>query len=93
MPSFSDVVQDKKDLRMTIEKIEETKKRIRRKEKEHNPDMEFALRANEIVVGPSEFGKATSMLDEKSEDNILDLEVVMLTFFRAIESGYLNPYN
>ena len=58
-----------------------------------NPDVEFALRSTDIATGDSEFGRGTSIFNEKTEDNVLNVEILMLTFFKTVESGYINPFN
>ena len=92
MPSFSDIVKNHQEMRQTITQIEALKKQIRTKEKEFNPDVELALRSNQIGIS-GETNEAKKIIDDLVSNNVGNVVVLLKTLVEGIKSTELNPYN
>lgn len=92
MPSFSDIVKNHQEMRETITQIEALKRQIRTKEKEFNPDVELALRSNQIGIS-GETNEAKKIIDDLVSNNVGNVVVLLKTLIEGIKSTELSPYN
>ena len=92
MPSFSEVVNDHKQLKSTIFAIEKMKKKIKRNEREMHPDQEFALRNDDIGVGSELQNNVSTIIDNIETSGISSAVVLLNTFSQGIKSTEFSPY-
>jgi len=86
---FSEVIKDHKQLKSTIEQIEQLKNRIKNNEKQMFPPQSFTLRNGLDPIGPSDFGEGTAAGDQSSQLNII---TVLNGILQSVLTNYLSPY-
>jgi len=93
MANFSKVIKDHNEMRRTITQLEAVKKRIKTQQREQHPPDEFALRNNMSAIGQSGF-EGNEIVDNVIKDTgTMNVEILLKTLFRGIESTFLNPRN
>jgi len=93
MANFSKVIKDHNEMRKTITQLEAVKKKIKASVREQNPPDEFALRNNMSAIGQSGF-EGNEIVDDVVQDTgTINVEMLLKTLFRGIESTFLNPQN
>jgi hypothetical protein len=93
MANFSKVIKDHNEMRKTITQLEAVKKRIKAQQREQNPPDEFALRNNTSALGQVGFEGNQIVDDVVKDTGTMNVEMLLKTLFRGIESTFLNPLN
>ena len=91
MPSFSQIVNNHKELKSTIFAIEQMKKKIIKNEKDMHPPEEFALRTNDIGIGSDLQNNINMVIDNIEVSNISSDIVLLNTLVQGIKSTEFNP--
>ena len=91
MPSFSQIVNNHKELKSTIFAIEQMKKKIIKNEKDMHPPEEFALRMNDIGIGSELQNNINMVIDNIEVSNISSDIVLLNTLVQGIKSTEFNP--
>ena len=91
MPSFSQIVNNHKELKSTIFAIEQMKKKIIKNEKDMHPPEEFALRMNDIGIGSELQNNINMVIDNIEVSNISSDIVLLNTLVQGIKTTEFNP--
>ena len=91
MPSFSQIVNNHKELKSTIFAIEQMKKKIIKNEKDMHPPEEFALRTNDIGIGRDLQNNINMVIDNIEVSNISSDIVLLNTLVQGIKTTEFNP--